>query len=81
MISRAYAISLGDSSNRIYHHRSFHFSFRTFNYSSCGGDFLRVEKDGEVGGWEKRREKRGKNERREQQGNMHNVNPARRRGK
>lgn len=45
MISRAYAISLGDSSNRIYHHRSFHFSFRTFNYSSRGGDFLRVEEE------------------------------------
>lgn len=58
MISRAYAISLGDSSNRIYHHRSFHFSFRTFNYSSCGGDFLRVEKDGEEEG--ETREKREK---------------------
>lgn len=38
-IARAYAISLGDSSNKIYHHRPFHFSFRAFNYSLRRGFF------------------------------------------
>lgn len=63
-IARAYAISVGDSSNKIYHHRPFHFSFRAFNYSLRRGFFSASRKT---------REKRTRGV--SGRGNMHNANP------